>query len=305
VKAVVAGASGLVGGHLVRELAAAGHEVVVLSRSPERAAPSLPAGARAVRWDGSTMEPAWPDELAGADWVVNLAGESVGGGRWTSSRKARILDSRVDSTRALVDAMRALPAERRPSAFACASGIDYAGDTGDDLVGEDVPAGDSFLARVCVAWEEAARQAEELGVRVVRLRTAFVLAPDAKALRLMTLPFRFGAGGPLGNGRQWFPWIHVDDLVGLYRLALESELSGPLNAVSPGIVRQRELAAEVGRVLHRPAVVPTPSPMLRLALGNAADLLLHGRRAEPRAAEAAGYEFRWPELRPALEDALR
>jgi NAD dependent epimerase/dehydratase family enzyme len=121
----------------------------------------------------------------------------------------------------------------------------------------------------------------------------------------MTLPFRFGAGGPLGSGRQWFPWIHVDDLVGLYRLALESELSGPVNAASPGIVRQRELASQVGKVLHRPAVLPTPAPVLRLTLGSAADLLLHGRRAEPRAAEAAGYEFRWPELRPALEDVLR
>lgn len=304
-KVVVAGASGLVGRRLVRDLAAAGHEVVVLTRDPERASAALPEGAHAVRWDGRTVEPGWAGTLRGAHGVVNLAGEPIGAGRWSAGRKAQILDSRVRSTRALVDALAALPAGERPEVFACSSGIDYAGDTGDDLVGEQVAAGDSFLARVCLAWEEAARRTEELDVRVVLLRTSFVLARDAKALKLLALPFRLGAGGPLGSGRQWFPWIHVDDLVGLFRLALESDaLSGPVNAVSPGLVRQRELAAELGRVLHRPAVLPTPAPVLRLALGNAADLLLHGQRAEPRAAEAAGYAFRWPELRPALEDVL-
>jgi uncharacterized protein (TIGR01777 family) len=185
------------------------------------------------------------------------------------------------------------------------SGIDYAGDAGEEVVTEETPAGQSFLARVSVAWEDAAGAAEALGVRVVRVRTAFVLARGAPSLRLMALPFRLFAGGPLGSGRQWFPWIHADDLVGILRLAIErDDVRGPVNAVAPGIVRQRELARELGAVLRRPAVLPTPAPLLRLALGEQADLLLHGQRAEPRAALAAGYVFRYPTLRPALEDAL-
>jgi uncharacterized protein len=299
-RVVVAGGSGFIGRSLVEVLATRGYEVVVLSRDPRRAAGPLPEGARSVGWEGE-----WTGELPGAAGVVNLAGASIGGGRWTARRKQRMLSSRVETTDRLVDAIRALPARRRPPVLVNASGIDYPGDCGDERVAEDAGPGDSFLARVCVAWEAAARRAEELGVRVVLMRTSFVFGPGAPAVRLLALPFRLFVGGPLGSGRQWFPWISLEDTVRMYALALERHsLSGPVNVVAPEQLRQREVARELGRVLHRPSRLPTPAPLLRLALGEQADLLLHGQRAEPRNALAAGFEFRHATLRPALEEAL-
>jgi uncharacterized protein (TIGR01777 family) len=300
-RVVVAGGSGFVGRGLVEELAARGYEVAVLSRRPGRAVAGLPESARVVGWEAD-----WAGELPGAAGVVNLAGASIGGGRWTAQRKQAILSSRVETTGRLVDAIRALPASRRPPVLVSASGIDYAGDRGEEPVTEEAEPGDSFLAGVCVAWEDAARRAEALGVRVVLMRTAFVFGRGAPAVRLLALPFRLFVGGPLGSGRQWFPWISLEDTVRLYALALERHsLTGPVNAVAPEQVRQRELARELGRVLRRPAVFPTPAPLLRLALGEQADLLLHGQRAEPRKALEAGFEFRHPLLHATLEEALR
>jgi uncharacterized protein (TIGR01777 family) len=298
---LVAGGSGFVGRRLVEELATRGYEVAVLSRNPERSAAGLPDGARAVGWNGD-----WAGELPGAAGVVNLAGASIGGGRWTTRRKQTILSSRVETTSRLVDAIRALPAARRPPVLVNASGIDYPGDRGEEPVTEEAGPGGSFLARVCVEWEGAARRAEELGVRVVLMRTSFVFGPRAPAVRLMALPFRLFVGGPLGGGGQWFPWISLEDTARLYALALERHsLSGPVNVVAPEQLRQREVARELGHVLHRPSAFPTPAPLLRLVLGEQADLLLHGQRAEPRKALAAGFEFRHPLLRAALEEALR
>jgi uncharacterized protein (TIGR01777 family) len=299
-RVLVGGGGGFVGRRLVDELATRGYEVVVLSRSPERVGGRLPEGARAVGWEGD-----WAEGLSGAAGVVNLAGASIGGGRWTARRRAAILSSRVETTGRLVDAIRALPAAQRPPVLVNASGIDYAGDRGDEPVTEDAEPGDSFLARVCIEWEGAARRAEELGVRVVLMRTSFVFGRGGHAVTLLALPFRLFVGGPLGTGRQWFPWISLEDTVRLYALALERHsLTGPVNVVAPEQLRQRDLARELGRVLHRPAVFPTPAPLLRLVLGEQADLLLHGQRAEPRKALGAGFEFRHPTLRAALEEAL-
>jgi len=299
VKIIVAGGSGLVGRRLVSGLVAAGHETVVLSR---RKALELPQG-RAVRWDGRSAGD-WAGELVEADAIVNLAGASVGSRRWTAKRKRLILSSRVDSTAALVDALAATPAGRRPRVLVNASGIDHAGPRGDEPVAEDASPGGSFLASVCVAWEEKAYRAAPLGVRVVLVRTPFVVAREAQALRLLTLPFRLFLGGPLGDGRQWFPWIHVDDLVGVYRRAVEDErLVGPVNAVTPDLRRQGEVAREFARVLHRPAAFVAPATLLRLVMGEQADLLLHGQRAISRRLD--GFEFRYPKLSGALEEALR
>jgi uncharacterized protein (TIGR01777 family) len=294
---VVAGGSGYVGRALVESLRADGHEVVVLTRSP--GAPG------ALGWNGRTVGD-WAGSLEGALAVVNLSGHSIGGGRWTAKRKEQILSSRVESTSAIVDAIGGLGAGSRPGVFVCSSGIDYAGDRPDDAeIDEDAPPGDTFLARVCVAWEQAAARAREHGVRVVSARTAFVVGPKAPALRMMVLPFRFLAGGRVGSGQQWFPWVHLDDAVGIVRTAIGREaLEGPVNMVAPQSVRQEDVAKALGGVLRRPAAVPTPARVLRLALGESADLLLTGRRAVPRKAEAAGYEFRFPELEPALTDAL-
>ena len=283
-RVIVAGGAGYVGRALTASLAHDGHEVVVVSR--------LPGADGSIGWDAA------PAAVDGADAVVNLAGTAIGGPRWTPKRKQAIRSSRVETTRSLVQAIAG--ANTPPGVFVTASGIDYYGDSGDRLVDESSPAGSTLLAAVCAHWESVAAQAP---VRHVAIRTALVVGPSATAIRLMALPFRLFAGGPLGGGRQFFPWIHLDDLVRLYRLAIDDgELAGPLNAVGPQQLRQLDAAKDFGAVLHRPAVLPTPAFALRLALGEQADLLLHGQRAT--SVKLGDFEFRYRALRAALEDAL-
>jgi uncharacterized protein (TIGR01777 family) len=303
-KVLISGGSGFIGSHLVASLVKDGHEVVVLSRRPETKNPA--SGVRAVSWDARSGNGDWVKELSGAQAIVNLAGASIGSWPWTRRRMAELLSSRLSATAALVQALEKTPAQDRPPVFVSASGIDYYGDRGDEVITEDSVAGDSFLARLSEQWETAAQKAQPLGVRVVRIRTAMVFGREAYAFRLLTLPFRFFLGGPLGSGRQWFTWVHIDDMVGLYRLALEnSRVSGPVNAVAPDVRRERDVAKEVGRVLHRPALLPVPAFALRLVLGKEAQLLLHGRHAEPAKALGYGYRFRFGGLHEALEDILR
>ncbi len=299
-RVVIAGGSGYIGTTLAAALKANGHEVVVLTRSPEV---RLPAG-RAVRWDPDGGG-SWQKQLAGAAAVVNLAGSSIGKGPWTAARRTEILESRLRATGALVQAIASLPAADRPAALISASGVDYYGDRGEEVVDERSTPGTCFLATVCIRWEAAARQAEELGVRVALLRTGLVLSRDSAALRLMALPFRFLAGGPVGSGRQWVSWIHLQDVVGLYSMAVERPVVGPMNLVAPGAVRNAEFAAEMARVLGRPGWLRAPAPLLRAVLGQQADLLLHGRRVEPAVATAEGYQYAYPGLREALESSLR
>ncbi len=282
-KVVLGGGSGYIGQALLRSLAGDGHEVILLSRT---------AGPGAAAWEDAA------GHVDGAAAVVNLAGTSIGGPRWTRKRKESILSSRVETTRTLVDAIVA--AERKPAVFVTASGIGYYGDGGDAVLDEDSPPGDSFLPRVCVAWEAAAAAAP---VRHVAVRTALVVGPDAPAIRIMALPFRIFGGGPVGGGRQWFPWVALDDLVRIYRLALDDPaLSGPVNAVAPEQLRQREVAKAIGAVLHRPSAVPAPAAAVRLVLGEQAELLLDGQRAVSR--KLGDFEFRYRGLRAALEYAL-
>jgi uncharacterized protein (TIGR01777 family) len=303
-KVLISGGSGFIGSHLVASLAKDGHDVVVLSRRPETK--TLPSGVRYVTWDARSASGDWVKELSGAQAVVNLAGASIGTWPWTKRRMIELISSRVSPTTALVQALERTPAMLRPPVFVSASGIDYYGDRGDEVITEESGPGDSFLAELGQQWESAAQKAEPLGVRVVRIRTSMVFGPEAYAFRLLTLPFRFFVGGPLGNGRQWFTWIHVDDIVGLYRLALEDRrVSGPVNGVAPDIRRERDLAKEIGRVLHRPALIPVPSFVLKLVLGKEAQLLLHGRHAEPAKALGYGYRFRVGGLHEALEETLR
>lgn len=286
-KVVVAGGSGFVGRALVSSLVADGHEAAVVSRKAGRV-----AGARTVPWESVGRE------LDGADAVVNLAGVSIGGPRWTAGRRESIRASRVETTRTLAEAISAATAP--PRVFVTASGIDYYGDRGEETVDESSPPGRSFLAGVCVEWEAAAVPSP---ARHVSVRTSLVVGRGAQAVRLMALPFRLFVGGPLGSGRQWFSWIHLDDLVAIYRLALADEsLAGPVNAVAPEQLRQRDAARAFGAVLHRPAVVPAPAVVLRAALGEQADLLIHGRRAV--SSRLGGLEFRHPRLEAALAGAL-
>jgi len=218
-KVLISGGSGFIGSHLVKSLAKDGHEVVVLSRRLVTKDP--PKGVRYVTWDARSADGDWVREVPGAQGVVNLAGASIGSWPWTRQRMAELLSSRLSATAALVQAFGRTPADRRPPVFVSASGIDYYGDRGDEAITEGSDSGDSFLARLSQQWEAEAQKAEPLGVRVARIRTAMVFGREALAFRLLTLPFRFFLGGPLGNGRQWFTWIHIDDIVGLYRLALE------------------------------------------------------------------------------------
>jgi len=301
-KVVISGGSGFIGSHLTAGLVRDGHEVVVLTRGQA----ASKAGVRYVSWDAKTADGAWASELSGSDGVVNLSGANIGGGRWTRKRMAELIASRVSPTSAIVSAIERTPANHRPRVLVNAAGIDYYGDRRDDTaVTEDGPLGDSFLARLGQLWEAAAQKAEPLGVRVARIRTAMVFGSEAPAFRLITLPVRLFVG-PLGDGRQWFTWIHIDDLVGIYRLALQDgRLSGPINATAPDVRRQRDVAKEMGRVLHRAAVLPVPAFLLRVALGQQSELLLDGRRAVPAKAQAAGYVFRFGGLHEALEDLLR
>jgi uncharacterized protein len=304
-RVVIAGGSGMIGRHVARALLADGWDVDILTRDPRRATPHLPPGAQPVAWDpdGRTRDVA--TVLDGADAVINFAGESIGTRPWTPGRKRAILDSRLTATSAIVRAIGSLPAAQRPKVLVNAIGTDlYTGRDAEPADETAEPATD-FLADVCVRWEAAARAAEPLGVRVTLVRQAFVLARDATVLRLMTLPFRLFLGGRVGSGRQWFSWIHVDDLVGIYRLALtDPSLAGPINAAAPEPCRQADFATALGRTLHRPSWLPVPAWAIRLVLRAQATLILDSRRVVPARAMALGFAFRHPTLDEALADVL-
>jgi len=293
----VTGATGLIGRALVRSLAGAGREVVVLSR---QAAPQgLPPGARAVQGDPAVAGP-WQEELAGCEACVNLAGAPVADGRWSAERKRAIRESRVESTRNVA----AVIAERGPEVLVNGSAIGLYGPRGDEELDEASAPGGDFLAEVARDWEAAAAPAARRA-RVALVRTGIVLAREGGALPRLALPFRLFAGGPIGDGAFWQSWIHLDDEVGLLRMALDDgRVEGPLGAVAPEPVRNRELAAALGRVLHRPHLLPTPAFAVRAALGEMAEVVLSSQRVLPRKALALGYRFRWPDLAPALRDLL-
>jgi uncharacterized protein (TIGR01777 family) len=298
---VITGGTGLIGSAVAREMGSAGHEVVVLTRDPAKTGP-LPPNTRAVQWDGRTAGD-WAKLLDGDTVIVHLAGDSVAAGRWTEEKKRRIRDSRVESGRAVLEAVR--QAKAKPRALLQGSAVGYYGDAGDEVVSELHPPGDDFLARVCVEWEASTAEVATMGVRRPVLRTGIVLSDQGGALPRMALPFRMLAGGPLGNGRQWLAWIHEVDEVGAIRFLIErEEADGPFNLTAPGPVTNRELSRALGQVLHRPSFAPAPGFALRLLLGEMADVLLHGQRAVPRRLLDLGYVFRYPEALGALRSLL-
>ncbi len=301
-RVLITGGSGLIGGALARELGEAGQDVVVLSRNPARVK-DLPPNVRAVRWDGVSAD-GWAELAEGPDTaIVHLAGESIADGRWTAERKRRIVDSRVKSSTAVAAAIR--QAKVKPRVLLQGSAVGYYGPCGDELVTEEHKPGDGFLAKVCIDWERSTADVEALGVRRALLRTGIVLAKGGGALAKMALPFRLFAGGPLGSGRQWVPWIHLADEVGAIRFLLENDAArGPFNLSAPEPVENRGFGRALGEVLHRPSLVPTPGFALHLALGEMAEMILEGQRAVPRALQGLGYTFRFPDLRQALHDLL-
>lgn len=301
-RVLITGGSGLIGSALARELGEAGQDVVVLSRDPSRVK-DLPPNVRAVRWDGVSAD-GWADLVEGPDAaIVHLAGEGIAEGRWSDERKRRIVDSRVRSSTAVAAAIR--QAKVKPRVLLQGSAVGYYGACGDEVVSEEHAPGSNFLSKVCVDWEKSTAEVESLGVRRALLRTGIVLAKDGGALPKMALPFRLFAGGPLGSGRQWVPWIHLADEVGAIRFLLETEAArGPFNLSAPEPVENRDLGRALGEVLHRPSLLPTPGFALHLALGEMAAMVLEGQRAVPQALQKLGYTFRFPDLRRALHDLL-
>jgi len=297
-RALVTGATGFIGRALVRELEAP----VVLTRDLDRARRVLGPGVEAYRWDPRAGPPP-AEALADVSQVFHLAGEPVAAGRWTHARKERILESRVRGTRSLVGALEAL--RQRPRVLVSASAVGYYGDRGEEILEETSPPGDGFLTEVTLAWEAEANRAATLGIRVVTPRIGIVLGLGGGALARMLLPFKLGLGGRLGDGRQWMPWVHLDDLVGLLRHgAAGSEIAGPMNAVSPAPVTNREFTKALATALGRPAIFPAPRAMLRLVFGEMALVLLASQRVLPRVALATGYQFRYPTLAEAFRALL-
>jgi uncharacterized protein (TIGR01777 family) len=289
-KIAVTGGTGRLGSLLVARLRARGDEVTILSRSRGD-----------VRWDPNAG-PAPAEALAGRDAVVHLAGEDIAQ-RWNGEVLRRIRDSRERGTRNLVEGLRA--ADPRPRALISSSAVGYYGNR-PDPVDEDAPPGDDVLAEICVVWEREAARAEDLGMRVLRVRTGVVLDRHGGALQKMLLPFRLGVGGPVAGGRQPLAWIHLEDVVGIYRAAIDDERwSGPVNATAPQPVSNRDFSRALGRALRRPAVMPVPGFAVRLLYGGMAMLVTEGQHAVPRRTIELGYRYEHPQLDEALRSALR
>jgi uncharacterized protein (TIGR01777 family) len=302
-RVAVTGATGTIGSAVVGALRARGDDVVALARDADAAARRLGAGVQIATWAAPDSEPPPAGALAGSDAVVHLLGEPIDQ-RWTADAKRRIRDSRVNSTTALAAALTALAESDRPGVLVSQSASGYYGAGGDEPVGEDTPPGDDFLAQVVVAWEDAARRAEG-ALRVVRTRTGVVLSPSGGALAKMLPFFRAGVGGPVAGGRQYVPWIHQDDVAGaLLRCIDDAQLAGPVNVTAPTPVTNAELSKALGRVLHRPAVLPVPGFALKLMYGEMAQVVTEGRRVVPERLLAAGHTFAYPELEPALRAAV-
>lgn len=295
---LVAGGTGFIGAALCERLMGAGFNVTVLTRNKRRNMPRL----HYVTWAPKDMETAstlLAPLIAQHRAIVNLAGKSIASGRWNDRVKRRILDSRLQATQALVRGIEL--AARKPELLINASAVGYYGSSDGGAMTEANPPGEDFLASVCRQWEQAAQQAETTGIRVIRLRIGVVLGRGGGALAKMILPFKLGLGGPLGSGRQKMSWIHLDDLTRMIGwLLVQSKLSGAVNAVAPNAATNREFSKTLAGVLHRPCLLRAPAFVIRLALGEASDLLLGGQDVRPQAVLDGGFRFQYPELKSAL-----
>jgi len=288
---LITGGTGFIGTPLSRELRGAGHRVVVTTRRTSDSKDKL-------TWIPPGLIPA--EVISRFDAVINLAGEPIAPGRWTKVKKERILASRINTTRALVESMRS--AGTRPKVLISASAVGYYGAHGDEYVTEDTLPASDFLASVCKEWEAEAFRAQELGVRVVIIRIGGVLESDGGALPQMLIPFKFFLGGPIGSGKQWFSWIHRDDVVGIIQYVLEKEtITGPVNATAPNPVSNREFSTALGRAFGSPSWFPVPGFMVKLTLGELGAVLLTGQRVMPVKALKAGYKFKYTDVNQALK----
>ena len=299
-KLVIAGASGFIGSALCSRLLDKGHVLTLLTRVAPRDAST--ATKRWLQWAPGTPGH-WETGVDGADGVINLAGEPIAAKRWTERQKQKILTSRIETTNSLVEAIR--KAKQKPGFLINASAVGYYGPRGDETVTEEAAAGQDFLSSVCREWEEEAKKAESLGLRVIRVRTGIVLGRGGGALAKMVPPFKFFVGGPLGSGTQWMSWIHLEDEVGLMLYLIEhSQATGPFNATASNPVRMKEFCQILGQVMGRPSWAPVPAFILRLALGELAEMLLTGQRVIPAAAQRLGYKFHYTDLYEALKACM-
>ncbi len=301
-KIIVTGATGLIGKKLTAKLLERGDEVTVFTRSVSKAKEKMKADYF-VEWNPMNIS-AWINHLEGKDAIVNLAGENIMSKRWNEKHKKNIFQSRLITTRALVNAM--YHTQNKPSVFISASAIGYYGFTGDELITEESQPGTDFLAILTQKWEREAIDAEYFGVRRVSLRIGIVLDKTGGALAKMLTPFKFFVGGPIGTGKQWFSWIHIDDLVEFILFALDNkQIRGSFNLTSPEPVRMNEFAATLGKTIHRPSLFRVPESILKIILGEGAEYLLHGSKVIPAKTLAAGFEFNYTNLEDALRNLLK
>jgi uncharacterized protein (TIGR01777 family) len=297
-KITLTGGSGFIGRRLMKTLAAGGHTVHILSR---HAGTNLPPGVKLSVWDALKGEPP-ADALDGADAVINLAGEPVAQ-KWNAAAKQKIRDSRIVGTQRLIQGLSTI--SHRPAALISASAIGIYGSRGDEVLTETSPPGTGFLSEVCQEWEKEADMAESLGMRVAKIRIGIALDKNGGALAKMLPAFRNFVGGRLASGKQWMSWIHLQDLGALFKYAVENPVRGVLNGTAPNPVTNAEFTEKLAVTLHRPAMFPVPAMALKVIFGEMSEVLVEGQRVLPKAAQAAGFQFQYPELGPALANLLK
>ena len=303
----VTGGTGLIGSRLIKALVQRGDWALVLTRRFARSRQLLGPDCELV--EGDPMQPGpWQDKATGCEAVVHLAGENIFNRRWNARFKALLFDSRIRSTQHVVEALKGSPRREdgTPKILVNASAIGFYGPHGDEELTEQSPPGSDYMANLCVEWEKAALAARALGIRVAMVRVGIVLDRQGGALAKLLTPFRMGVGGPVGNGKQWMSWIHHDDMIGLFLLALDNAgASGPLNGTAPQPVTNRDFGKALGRALHRPSFMPTPALALRVMLGEVANVVATGQRVLPRVPLELGYAYKFPTIDAALADILK
>jgi uncharacterized protein (TIGR01777 family) len=300
---IITGATGLIGKKLADALIARGDELIVFSRDAKRTKSVFLKAIECVEWNYKRPEQ-WKSTLENVDAVIHLAGINLFAKRWNDNFKKAVLESREVSTKNLVEAIKL--ATNKPEVFISASGIGYYGDCGETVLDESSAKGNDFLADVCEIWESEARKIGEYGIRNIQIRTGLVLSPEDGALKQMLPPFKIFIGGPLGNGKQWSSWLHIDDIVGIYLHALDNpQVQGALNAASPNPVRMKEFAKTIGKVLKRPSLFSVPKSVLKIVVGEAAEVVTASQRVNVKKLLRSGYKFKFENLEDALRDLLR
>jgi uncharacterized protein (TIGR01777 family) len=301
-RVIISGGTGLIGRQLAASLVKDGHQAIALSRDPQRRQEQMPDGVQLAAWDAQSAQ-GWGELADGADAIVNLVGENLSAKPWSPAQKRRIRESRLNGGKALVEAVR--QAKNKPKMLIQSSAVGYYGPCGEEIITEDHPAGSDFLSQVCVDWEASTAEVEKMGVRRAITRSGIVLDKKEGALPRFLLQFRLFAGGPLGNGRQWLAWIHPQDEINAIRFLIDHpEASGAFNLASPNPKTNRDFGKAIGRVLHRPALIPVPAFALKIVLGEMSTVVLDGQRVVPHRLADMGYQFSHPEIQEAVKDVI-